>query len=117
MLQDSDGSEILLGPAKSTDKMILIEVLDFLLLTSVRRHNGNLFNSMAAMAVHGACKGGSFERKGRGKCHVYQYDNEITLRKNNSTIQYASAALVNRSVVDGVKGPSLLLCVPFFQYH
>ena len=69
---------------------------------------------MAAMAVHGACKGGSFERRGRGKVHVYQYDNEITLRKNNSTKQYASAALVNRSDLNGVKGPSLL-CVPFFN--
>ena len=41
--------------------------------------------------------------------------NEITLRKKNSTIQYTSAALVNKSVVNGVKGPSLLLCIPFFN--
>ena len=65
---DSDGSEIILGPATSTDKMILIEVLDqelpaFNFCEETQRKFVQ-FNGSHGCAW--CLQRGSFEQKGRG---------------------------------------------------
>ncbi|KAK6489849.1 hypothetical protein HHUSO_G6776 [Huso huso] len=77
-----------------------------------------LQNMMQFNGLHGCgfCTDpGTNVPKGRGMTRAYPYKKDFVLRSSTETIEQTEHAFLNKKTVCGVKGPSILMCIPNFD--